>query len=532
MGTMYYKSHTLNKLFHVFLSLFQTYRSVYTEHETITIKILHVQPLQKGLLLRTLKRTRDGAYVGKDVIMAEKNSYDAIIIGAGQGGVPLATSLAREGWKTALVEAKHVGGTCVNEGCTPTKTMVASARAAYMGRRASDYGVGTGKVTVDMNKVTQRKSDVVTSFRTGSENRIRDTENLDFYMGHARFTDAHSLSVSMNSSGEKKLQAERIFINTGARPRVPELEGIGDVPHLNSTTIMELDTLPGHLLVIGGGYIGLEFGQMFRRFGSDVTIIHRGPQLLMREDPDIADEVLSIMREDGIDIMLDTTPSSAKNFKGSWMELTLKGDKGEKTVTGSHLLLAAGRLPNTDDLDLHNAGVQLDKRGFISVNERLETSNPGIYALGDVKGGAAFTHISYDDYRILFSNLVKNEKRSTTNRMVPYTVFIDPQLGRIGLSEKEAEPLGITYRVAKMPMSWVARALEVDESRGLMKVLVDPKTEQILGAAVLGIEGGELMAMLQIAMMGKLPYTALRDGVFSHPTLAESLNNLFATVED
>jgi len=368
--------------------------------------------------------------------MAEKNSYDAIIIGAGQGGVPLAGALARERWKTALIEVKHVGGTCINGGCTPTKTMVASARAAYLGRRASDYGVSTGKITVDMKKIRKRKNDIVASFRTGSENRIRDTENLDLFMGHARFTDKHSLSVSMNDGGEKKLKADRIFINTGTRPRIPELQGIGDVPHLNSTTIMELDRLPGHLLVIGGGYIGMEFGQMFRRFGSDVTIIHRGPQLLMREDTDIADEVLSIMQEDGIDIMLNTSPISTKTFKGSWIELILKGDEDEKTVTGSHLLLAAGRLPNTHDLDLHTAGVELDKQGFISVNERLETSSTGIYALGDVKGGPAFTHISYDDYRILFSNLTTNGNKSIHNRIVPYTVFIDPQLGRIGLSEK------------------------------------------------------------------------------------------------
>ena len=464
--------------------------------------------------------------------MAKIHTYDAIIIGAGQGGTPLATALAREGWRTALVEGKHVGGTCVNEGCTPTKTMVASARAAYMGRRASDYGVSMGKVAVDMEKVRQRKRDMVNSFRRGSENRIRDTENLDLFMGRARFTDRHSISITMNSGEENRLKAERIFLNTGTRPRIPELEGIEDVPYLTSTTVMELDTLPGHLLIIGGGYIGLEFGQMFRRFGSDVTIIHRGPQLLMREDPDIAEEVLDIVREDGVEVLLNTTPISAKIFRGSWVELTLKGDNGEKTVAGSHLLLAAGRLPNTDSLDLHTAGVDLDKRGFIRVNERLETSVPGIYALGDVKGGPAFTHISYDDYRILYANLVKNKRRSMKNRPVPYTVFIDPQLGRIGLSETEAQSLGIRYQVAKMPMNWVARALEVDESRGVMKALVDPETAQILGAAVLGIEGGELMAMLQIAMMGKVPYTALRDAVFSHPTLAESLNNLFGTVED
>ncbi len=464
--------------------------------------------------------------------MAKIHTYDAIIIGAGQGGTPLATALAREGWRTSLVEEKHVGGTCVNEGCTPTKTMVASARAAYMGRRASDYGVSMGKVAVDMEKVRQRKRDMVNSFRRGSENRIRDTENLDLFMGRARFTDRHSISITMNSGEEKRLKAERIFLNTGTRPRIPELEGIEDVPYLTSTTVMELDTLPGQLLIIGGGYIGLEFGQMFRRFGSDVTIIHRGPQLLMREDPDIAEEVLDILREDGVEVLLNTTPISAKVFRGSWVELTLKGDNGEKTVAGSHLLLAAGRLPNTDSLDLHTAGVDLDKRGFIRVNERLETSVSGIYALGDVKGGPAFTHISYDDYRILYANLVKNERRSMKNRPIPYTVFIDPQLGRIGLSETEAQSLGIRYQVAKMPMNWVARALEVDESRGVMKALVDPETAQILGAAVLGIEGGELMAMLQIAMMGKVPYTALRDAVFSHPTLAESLNNLFGTVED
>ena len=464
--------------------------------------------------------------------MAKIHTYDAIIIGAGQGGTPLATALAREGWRTSLVEEKHVGGTCVNEGCTPTKTMVASARAAYMGRRASDYGVSMGKVAVAMEKVRQRKRDMVNSFRRGSENRIRDTENLDLFMGRARFTDRHSISITMNSGEEKRLKAERIFLNTGTRPRIPELEGIEDVPYLTSTTVMELDTLPGQLLIIGGGYIGLEFGQMFRRFGSDVTIIHRGPQLLMREDPDIAEEVLDIVREDGVEVLLNTTPISAKIFRGSWVELTLKGDNGEKTVAGSHLLLAAGRLPNTDSLDLHTAGVDLDKRGFIRVNERLETSVPGIYALGDVKGGPAFTHISYDDYRILYANLVKNKRRSMKNRPVPYTVFIDPQLGRIGLSETEAQSLGIRYQVAKMPMNWVARALEVDESRGVMKALVDPETAQILGAAVLGIEGGELMAMLQIAMMGKVPYTALRDAVFSHPTLAESLNNLFGTVED
>jgi pyruvate/2-oxoglutarate dehydrogenase complex dihydrolipoamide dehydrogenase (E3) component len=463
--------------------------------------------------------------------MSKETSYDAIIIGAGQGGVPLALGMARAGLKTALVETKHVGGTCVNEGCTPTKTMVASARAAYMARRGSDYGVNTGKVAVDMEKIVKKKNDIVSSFRTGSENRIQNTENLTLLMGRAVFTGKHSLSVSMNKGGEESLDSDRIFINTGTRPRIPEIQGIDGVKHLNSTSIMELKSLPGHLLVAGGGYIGLEFGQMFRRFGSDVSIIHRGSQLLMREDADVADEVLAIMREDGIDVLLRSSPVSVQSLKGSWIELRYTDDRGEHSVTGSHLLLATGRLPNTRDMGLHAAGVEMDNRGFIRVNDRLETSTPGVYALGDVKGGPAFTHISYDDYRLLLSNVVHDGNRTVHNRMVPYTVFIDPQLGRIGLSEQEAKSRGIPYKVAKMPMNYVARALEVDESRGLMKALVHPTNQQILGAAILGLEGGELMAMIQIAMMGSIPFTTLRDAVFAHPTLAESLNNLFSMVE-
>jgi pyruvate/2-oxoglutarate dehydrogenase complex dihydrolipoamide dehydrogenase (E3) component len=270
---------------------------------------------------------------------------------------------------------------------------------------------------------------------------------------------------------------------------------------------------------------------MFRRFGSDVTIVHRGPQLLTREDPDIAEEVLKIMEGDGIDVQLNTNPTEVKRFRGSWIELNLKRGKEETAVSGSHVLLAAGRIPNTDMLALERAGVDTDERGFIKANERLETNVRGIYALGDVKGGPAFTHISYDDYRILSGNLLHGEKRSTSNRLVPYTVFIDPQLGRVGMSEGEAKHRGVKYRVAKMSMNWVARALEVDESRGVMKALVDGGTDRILGAAILGLEGGELMAMLQIAMMGKIPYTTLRDAVFAHPTLAESLNNLFTYLE-
>jgi pyruvate/2-oxoglutarate dehydrogenase complex dihydrolipoamide dehydrogenase (E3) component len=290
---------------------------------------------------------------------------------------------------------------------------------------------------------------------------------------------------------------------------------------------MELDTVPEHLLIVGGGYIGLEFGQMFRRFGSQVTVIQRGAYLLAREDADVAEEVANIMREDGINVMLETKPVRVQQAADGTIQLTVQSSTGEQTLTGSHLLVAAGRVPNTDWLNLSATGVQMDKRGFIQVNDRLETNVPGIYALGDIKGGPAFTHISYDDFRIIRTNLLEKGNTSIRERLLPYTVFIDPQLGRIGLSETDARAQGRNIKVAKMPMNYVARALEMDESRGFMKAVVDADTNQILGAAVLGIEGGEIMAILQMAMMGKVPYTVLRDAVFAHPTLAESLNNLF-----
>jgi len=310
------------------------------------------------------------------------------------------------------------------------------------------------------------------------------------------------------------------------------LEGLESVPALNSTSIMELDEVPEHLLVLGGGYVGLEFAQMFGRFGSEVTVVERGPQLLGREDADVAEAVAEILREDGLEIMLETQSRRVGQGDDDGIWLTVETPEGERTLSGSHLLVAVGRPPNTDLLELEAAGVETDGRGFVKVNGRLETNVPGIWALGDVKGGPAFTHISYDDFRIIRTNLLEGGDATIADRLVPYTVFIDPQLGRIGLSEQEARDQGRDVRVAKMPMSYVARALEVDEARGLMKAVVDADTHQILGCAVLGIEGGEIMAMMQIAMMGKLPYTALRDAVFAHPTLAESLNNLFAAIDE
>ena len=340
-----------------------------------------------------------------------------------------------------------------------------------------------------------------------------------------------SLDVCGEDGTPHHITAQTVVINTGARPSVPPLEGIEAVPVLDSTSIMELDELPSHLLVLGGGYVGLEFGQMFRRFGSAVTVVQRGAQLLAREDKDVADAVAALLRADGVEILLETAAQRVARTAGEAITLSVRTPDGERTLEGSHLLVAAGRSPNTETLNLEAAGVQTDQRGFVRVNERLETNRPGIYGLGDVAGSPAFTHISYDDFRILRANLIEGRPATTRDRLVPYTVFIDPQLGRVGLSEDEARRQGRNVRVARMPMSNVARALEVDEARGFMKAVVDADNGQILGCAVLGTEGGELMAMLEIAMLGRLPYTALRDAVFAHPTLAESLNNLFATLD-
>ena len=458
--------------------------------------------------------------------MSPADQFQAIVIGSGQGGNPLCMALANAGLRTALVERKHVGGTCVNEGCTPTKTMVASGRAAYIARRGSDYGVRTGPISVDMERVRQRKRDIVDMFRTRSEGRLKQFPNLELIPGEASFTGPKTVRVRLKDGGERALTAETIVIDAGTRPSVPALDGLKDAPFLDSTSIMELGVVPEHLLVLGGGYVGLEFGQMFRRFGSRVSIVQSGAQLLRGGDPDVADEVAAIMRQDGIEVLLGAKGTRVATT-ATGIQLSVRIGDETRELRGSHLLVAIGRTPNTDSLNLAAAGIATDGRGFIKVNGKLETSAAGIFAMGDINGGPAFTHISYDDFRILRSNLIEKGNATTEGRLVPYTVYIDPQLGHVGLSETQARAQGRNIRVARMPMTGVARALEVDESRGFMKAIVDAETGQILGATVLGLEGGEIMSMLELAMLGKLPYTVLRDAVFAHPTLAECLNNLF-----
>ncbi len=466
--------------------------------------------------------------------MGEQVQYDTIVIGSGQGGTPLAVGLAESGLSTALVEAREVGGTCVNYGCTPTKTMVASARVAHVVGRARDYGVegGSGRAGVNMVRVRERKGSIVSSFRGGSEQRVENTPHLELIRGHARFTAPHSLRVDKREGGAVEIAAERIFINTGTRPSVPEIDGIDRVEMLDNETIMELDRAPEHLVVVGGGYIGVEFGQMFRRFGSRVTIVQRAPRLLPREDQELSEAVGELLESEGIELLLGAEPLSVSGSRSGDFELQFRQDGSESTVKGTHLLLAAGRTPNTDSLGAELAGVALEKRGYVQTNEFLETGAPGIWALGDVKGGPAFTHISYDDYRILMRNVVEGARESIAGRLLPYTVFIDPQLGRVGMSEEQARAAGHDIRVAAIPMTWVARALETDETVGLMKAVVDAATERILGFAMLGMQAGEIAGAIQLAMMGNLPYTKLRDGVFSHPTLMEALNTLFSSFRE
>lgn len=456
-------------------------------------------------------------------------TFDAVILGSGQAGNPLAGALAKTGWRVALVESKHIGGTCVNEGCTPTKTMVASAKVAAQARHGPEFGVHTGEVSVNMAEVRARKRSVVDKWRSGSEKKLEEAKGVEVIRGEGRFVGPKKIEVTPTggaSGSTRTLQAKTIFVNTGLRSALPPGLGLESVPYLTNESIMELDAVPQHLLVLGGSYIAVEFAQMFRRFGAEVTVVSNGGQLMPREDADVAECLGEIFEEDGIRLVLGAKATAAAKTAGG-VSLTVTTKNGEQTLTGSHLLLAAGRTPNTDRLDLKAAGLKVDEHGFLPTNDRLETAVEGIYALGDVKGGPAFTHISYDDYRIVAANLLEGGDRTTRNRPVPYTVFTDPELGRIGMTEEEARKAGHAIRVAKMPASSIARAFETGEDRGLMKVVVDRDSELILGAAVLAGQGGEVMAILQTAMMGGLKYPALRDAIWAHPTWAEALNNVF-----
>ena len=464
--------------------------------------------------------------------------FDAVVIGSGQGGNPLAKAMAKHGWKTAVTERRYAGGTCVNDGCTPSKTIDASARVAYLARRGADFGVHVSDLRIDMAEVYARKQKLVLASRENNAKGLTDAPNSTLLMGEASFAEAqpgdgtYLLDLKLNDGTERQISAARVFLNTGERPHIPaEIEGLDRVPYLDSTSIMELQTVPGHLVVIGAGYIALEFAQMFLRFGATVTVLERGERLAPHEDDDVAECLRGILTEDGIRII---TCSAVSRVYGSAeaLKLDVITDDGPLTLDATHVLVATGRTPNVEPLGLDRVGIAQTKSGHVQVNDKLETTAANVWALGDVKGGPAFTHISYDDFRILRDNLLGGGNRSKKDRLLTYAMFTDPELARVGLNEADAKKEGREVRVAQIPMKWMARANEMVEPRGMMKALVDPKTNLILGATVLGVEGGEVAAQLQIAMMGGLPYTALREGIFAHPTKSEVLNTLFGAFRD
>jgi pyruvate/2-oxoglutarate dehydrogenase complex dihydrolipoamide dehydrogenase (E3) component len=452
-------------------------------------------------------------------------AYDAIIIGTGQAGPFLANRLSTAGMKVAVIERHFFGGTCVNTGCIPTKAMVASAYAARMVRRAAEYGVATDSVAVDMKKVKARKDEISGKSRTGVESWLKSMKNCTVYTGHARFESIREIAV-----GSDRLTAERIFINVGGRAAIPALEGIEQIDYLTNSSMMNLDVLPEHLIVVGGSYIGLEFGQMFRRFGSEVTIIEMGERLIQREDEDVSSTIKEILEGEGIQVRLNAKCIGfAKN--GSRINARVDCTEGAPHVSGTHLLLAVGRRPNTDDLGLDKAGVATDPRGYIVVDDQLRTKVPGIWALGDCNGKGAFTHTSFNDGEIVAANLLDNDPRRVSDRISAYALYIDPPLGRAGLTEAEVRKSGRSALLGKRPMTRVGRAIEKGETQGFMKVVVDRQTGEILGAAILGTGGDEVIHSILDVMYAKAPYSVIQRAMHIHPTVSELVPTMLGELQ-
>jgi pyruvate/2-oxoglutarate dehydrogenase complex dihydrolipoamide dehydrogenase (E3) component len=453
-------------------------------------------------------------------------TYDAIIIGTGQAGPFLAERLAGAGMKVAIIERKLFGGTCVNTGCTPTKAMVASAYAAHMVRRAADLGVvSNGPPSVDMKLVKSRKDAIAGQSRTGVESWLRGMTNCTVYQGHGRFESPKEVSV-----GSERLTADRIFINVGGRASAPKMPGIEEVPYLNNSSIMDIDFLPRHLVIIGGGYVGLEFAQIYRRFGSEVTIIGRAPQLARDEDKDVSAAIREILEREGINIRMNAT-CIGFSMRGEEILAHVDCVVGDREVSGSHVLLAVGRRPNTDDLGLTNAGVAVDKRGFVVVDDHLRTSVPGIWALGDCNGKGAFTHTAFNDAEIVGANLLDHDQRKVSDRITAYGLYIDPPLGRVGLTEAEVRKSGRPALIGRRPMTKVGRAVEKGETQGFMKIMVDAETHQILGAAILGTGGDEAIHSILDVMYARAPYTLIQRAMHIHPTVSEHIPTMLGSLQ-
>ena len=440
--------------------------------------------------------------------------FDAIIIGTGQAGPPLAASLAKNGLKIAIIEKGHLGGTCVNVGCTPTKAYVASARRAFIAKNSESLGVEVkGEIVVNLKTVKARKDQIIQDSRDGLHEMLTETENISLIKGTAKFEDEHTVIVD-----GKKYSADKIYINVGGRARIPE--GFSSVPFLTNKSILELEEIPEHLIIVGGGYIGLEFGQMFRRFGSKVTILENGDKLLKQEDDEFAEEIAEILKKEGVDIRLNSECISAKK-KGDQIEVSIECTEGSPTLTGSHVLVATGRVPNTDTLGLDKIGMKLDKRGYIKVNDELQTNLDHIWALGDCNGEGAFTHTAYNDFQIVNSHLFQDKKRKLSDRFLCYAAFIDPPISRVGLNEKDIKEKGIKAKVATIEMSKIARAKEMGETQGMLKILIDDKTDKVLGATFLGTGADEYIHTIIDLMYADAPYTVIRDAVHIHPTVSE-----------
>jgi pyruvate/2-oxoglutarate dehydrogenase complex dihydrolipoamide dehydrogenase (E3) component len=448
--------------------------------------------------------------------MAEK--FDAIIIGAGQAGPSLAGRLTEAGQTVVVIERKLVGGTCVNTGCIPTKTLVASAHAAHLARRGAEYGVGTGEITVDMAKVKVRKDKIMLDDRHGVESWLQGMKGGTFIRGHARFESPHTIRVD-----DRLLEADKIFLNVGGRAVVPDLPGLSDIDYMTNVGILELDTVPEHLVIIGGSYIALEFAQMYRRFGARITVIEKGPRLTSREDEDVSATIKEILEAEGIDVVVGATAIQfAKRDSG----FQVIPREGAEPITGTHLLVAVGRQPNTDDLGLEKAGVETDGRGYIVVDDQLRTNVEHIWAMGDCNGRGAFTHTSYNDFEIVAANLLDNDPRRVSDRVTTYALYIDPPLGRAGMTVDQVRKSGRKALIGKRPMTRVGRAVEKGETQGFMQVVVDADTEEILGAAILGVGGDEVIHAILDIMTAKKPYTAISRTMHIHPTVSELVPTL------
>ncbi len=460
--------------------------------------------------------------------MPEVDHYDILVIGSGESGKQLTWTLAQAGHRTAVVERKYIGGSCPNIACLPSKNVIRSAKANWFARHGAEYGIQTGAVSTDMKGVLARKRKMVEGQVQFHVDRFKAT-GAELIRGVAQFVAPKTVEVQLNEGGRRTIAGDRVFLDLGSRALIPDIPGLAAAKSMTHVDALDLDRLPGHVIVLGGGYVGLELAQALRRFGSAVTVVERGPQVAAAEDTDIAQAVLESFQNEGIEVLLETQVREVEGLSGQKVRVRAENGHGDLTIEGTDLLVATGRTPNTQGIGLETAGVELDGRGYIKVNERLETTAAGVWAMGDCAGSPQFTHVAYDDFRVVRDNL-NGGSRTTRDRLIPFCMFTDPELARVGLNESEAKKRGIAYRLAKIPMADVLRAVALVETRGFVKMLIDARSDRILGITAFGVEASELVAAVQTAMLGGLPYTVLRDAIFTHPTVAEGLVFLLASV--